>query len=213
MLYSKDFRARARGILSTDIFSGLWLSLVLSILIHNVIIGAASTTFIAAFLVQGFLAYGLAKILLSLVRGAREIKLEDLFSGTHNLVELITLSLLKNLFLILWALIPVAGIFIVFVKDLSYSMAYFIKYDHPEYDWQRCLDESRHMMRGHKWRLFCLRFSFIGWMLLGLLCFGVGILWAQAYAMTAEAYFYEELRPKTKSTPDEELFDIPSPEA
>ncbi|MBQ9736628.1 MAG: DUF975 family protein [Clostridia bacterium] len=212
MLYSRDFRARARGILGTDIFSGLWLMLVLSVLIYNAILSAASAMFaIVAFLVEGFLMYGMAKILLSLARGGREIKIEDLFSGTKNIGDLILLSLLKNLFVVLWTLIPIAGIFLGIIKQLSYSMVYFIKHDHPEYDWQRCLDESRHMMYGNKWRLFCLNFSFIGWMLLGALCFGVGTLWAQAYMLTAQACFYEEIRPKAKSTPDEEPFEIPTP--
>jgi uncharacterized membrane protein len=48
-------------------------------------------------------------------------------------------------------------------------------------------------MNGHKMQYFILNLSFIGWMLLGSLCFGVGTLWASAYMSTANAVFYEEL--------------------
>ena len=208
MLYSRDFRARARNILGTDIFSATWLLLVACVLIFSAVYSAASAFMgIVAILIEGFLAYGMAKVWLSLVRGKRTVEIEDLFAGSRNFVELILLSLLKNLFIFLWALIPIAGVVIALIKDLSYSMVYFIKYDHPEYDWRRCLDESGRMMYGNKWRLFCLRFSFIGWMILGALCFGIGTLWAQVYLKTAEAFFYEEIRSKTKT--DTASFEIP----
>ena len=48
-------------------------------------------------------------------------------------------------------------------------------------------------MRGHRWQLFCLHFSFIGWGILGALCLGIGALWVSAYSQTASAVFYEEL--------------------
>ena len=52
------------------------------------------------------------------------------------------------------------------------------------------------MMQGHKWKLFCLQLSFIGWAIVGSLCFGIGTLWVQAYVQAATAAFYEELNSK-----------------
>ena len=41
-------------------------------------------------------------------------------------------------------------------------MAFFIKADHPSYDWRECLDASSQLTNGHKWELFILDLSFIG---------------------------------------------------
>jgi len=49
-------------------------------------------------------------------------------------------------------------------------------------------------MKGNKWRLFCLRLSFIGWDLLcALFTLGIGFLWLNPYKQVAEAAFYREI--------------------
>ena len=50
------------------------------------------------------------------------------------------------------------------------------------------------MMKGYKWRLFCLDLSFIGWNIVGMLCFMVGIYWVTPYSHAAHAAFYDELK-------------------
>ena len=50
------------------------------------------------------------------------------------------------------------------------------------------------MMNGHKWQLFCLELSFLGWMIVGVLCLGIGTLWVTPYMWVAEANFYEDLK-------------------
>ena len=80
------------------------------------------------------------------------------------------------------------------IKAYAYSMAYFIKCDHPEYGWRECLDESEKMMNGNKWRFFCLNLSFIGWMIIGILTCGIGFMWSNAYMSTSNAIFYDELK-------------------
>jgi uncharacterized membrane protein len=50
------------------------------------------------------------------------------------------------------------------------------------------------MMRGHKTDLFLLELSFIGWILLSVLSFGIGFLWLGSYIYTANAIFYHEIR-------------------
>ena len=50
------------------------------------------------------------------------------------------------------------------------------------------------MMNGHKMDLFILDLSFIGWMIVGSLCLGVGTLWVSAYMEAAHAHFYESIQ-------------------
>lgn len=54
-------------------------------------------------------------------------------------------------------------------------------------------------MDGHKWQLFCLHLSFIGWWLLCILTLGIGTLWLAPYIQNSTAAFYEDLKNNLKS--------------
>ena len=87
-----------------------------------------------------------------------------------------------------------AGIIPGIVKAYAYSMAYYIKLDHPDYGWNACITASRQLMDGHKWEKFVLDLSFLGWIIVGSLCLGVGTLWVTPYMEAANAQFYEYVR-------------------
>lgn len=91
----------------------------------------------------------------------------------------------------LWSLLLVIpGI----IKSFAYSMAPFIAEDHPEYSVSQAISESCRMMKGHKFDLFYLYLSFIGWFLLSILSCGIGLLWLQPYVENAVAAFYNDLK-------------------
>ena len=52
------------------------------------------------------------------------------------------------------------------------------------------------MMKGNKWRLFKLEFSFIGWLVLCVLTLGIGTFFLIPYVNAANAEFYTELKNK-----------------
>ena len=52
---------------------------------------------------------------------------------------------------------------------------------------------SKQIMKKHKWELFCLRFSFIGWYIIGILTLGIGLIFINPYRYAAEAAFYNEI--------------------
>lgn len=91
----------------------------------------------------------------------------------------------------LWSLLLVIpGI----IKAFAYAMAPFIAEDHPEYTVSQAISESCRMMQGHKFDLFYLYLSFIGWFFLSILTCGIGILWLQPYVENAVAAFYNDLK-------------------
>ena len=105
---------------------------------------------------------------------------------SHKMVTI----LLRNLYTILWTLLLfVPGV----IKSYSYSMTDYILIDEPDLDADSVIHRSRELMRGHKWDLFCLDLSFIGWIFLCLLTLGIGFLWLSPYIRTAHAAFYEDL--------------------
>lgn len=72
-------------------------------------------------------------------------------------------------------------------------MAYYIYKDHREMGCNKAIGESIRLMDGHKWQLFVLDLSFLGWLLLSILTLGIGLLWLIPYWSTARAHFYEDL--------------------
>ena len=80
------------------------------------------------------------------------------------------------------------------VKAFSYSMTPFILDEYPELTPVEAIHRSRMMMKGHKFDLFWLYLSFIGWAILSVITCGIGFLWLAPYIQTAEAAFYEEVK-------------------
>ena len=85
----------------------------------------------------------------------------------------------------------VAGI--ILAISLRYSMAYYALAENPNMTAMDAIRESCRMMKGNKWRLFCLQISFLGWAMLCALSAGIGCLWYIPYVGQAEAAFYHEI--------------------
>lgn len=80
------------------------------------------------------------------------------------------------------------------VLSLAYALVPYIIHDNPNIGVVEALRKSRRMMRGHKWELFCLQISFIGWFFVGIFTFYIGFLWIVPYINTATAAFYEDVK-------------------
>lgn len=83
------------------------------------------------------------------------------------------------------------------ILSYAYAMVPYLLRDNPALSGTDALKKSREMMRGHKWDLFVLDLTFIGWSLLACLTLGIGFLWLRPYTSTARAHFYEDLRTET----------------
>ena len=84
------------------------------------------------------------------------------------------------------------------LKTFSYAMTKYVQIDHPDWGANRCIEESMRLMKGNRWRLFKLAFSFIGWILLLVLVAPIGLsglamLFLVPYPSTAFACFYRQL--------------------
>ncbi len=188
---NSELRAKARQQLGSKIFANTWLMMLLVWLIFDVIISAASFTFIGVLILMGPLEYALCRIMVKLSRGGTEVDFNDLLAGfKENFGAAALLGLLKEVFTFLWCLLLIVpGI----IKSYSYSMSAYIQQDSENKDWNYCLKESMRRMKGLKMKLFLLDLSFIGWYLLGALCFGIGTLFVVPYHQQARTNFYQEL--------------------
>ena len=145
---------------------------------------------IAAFVIMGPFSLGMAGLYLRRVRG-REISVGNIFDGFSRFLPSFFLFFFVALFAGLWMmLLVIPGI----VKLLAYDMAFYIMHDNPGMGPLEALRKSKTMMMGHKWRYFKLHLSFLGWLLLSMLTFGIGLLWLIPYIYLSTANFYENLK-------------------
>ena len=182
---AKDFRIRAWQSLS-----GNWGIAILAYLLVGAVNSAASSLGgVVAWLIVGIVGVGQASFTLSLARRERA-SLEQLLDGTKELGNSFVAGLLVCLYTFLWTLLLIVpGI----IKALSYSMTYYILRDNPGMPASVAMERSENMMIGHKWQLFCLYCSFIGWYLLSILTCGILLILVAPYLSQVNAEFYRYL--------------------
>ena len=141
-------------------------------------------------IIGGAVSMGYAKFNLNLVNRSNP-SVEDVFSQFKYFKKAFVMRFLKGLYVLLWTLcFIIPGI----VASYSYAMAPYILYENPDMTGSEALAASKELMKGNKWRLFCLGFSFFGWSLLSAITLGIGFLFLRPYAEAAGAAFYREIK-------------------
>ncbi len=134
---------------------------------------------LGGFLLQLFIAYVFGAILVyGFMRTALKAKANDetrwfaeAFDGFLRPFEVTGLLVLLNLKVLFWSLLLVIpGV----VATYRYRLAWFLKNEHPDWSASVCLSESGRVMKGFKWKAFCLDLSFVGWLLLIGALIGLG---------------------------------------
>lgn len=118
------------------------------------------------------------------------------FLGTSCLFVLI------GIFTWLWSLLLVIP---GWIKKFSYSQAYYLYKDDVEAgrkakSYTEYITASRKLMDGHKWELFTIHLSLLGWALLAALTGGIGYLWYFPYRNQILAEFYKSLADDVKNS-------------
>lgn len=143
-----------------------------------------------SFILTGPVTLGISGFFLKLIRNNNP-EVGDIFSGFKYFLKSFWLNFLTTVFITLWSLLLIIpGI----IAAYRYSMAYYIMADNPELTASEALTQSKYMMAGHKFELFVLQFSFLGWFILGILTFGLALLWVNPYYEATKANFYQDLR-------------------
>ena len=174
--------------------------LFLITLIIGIVSGAASFalslipvvgSLIASVIVTPAFALSTVRVYLFLING-KEPEAKDAFSGFDDFWSAFKVTFFVGLFTFLWALLfIIPGI----VKSYSYSMSMYILAENKGMGALECINESKAMTDGHKWELFVLQLSFIGWFLLGCITFGIAYIWVVPYMNATFANAYESLKP------------------
>ncbi len=192
MKQASELRAEAR-----EALKGLWGSSAVMVFVYEVLVSAAGGALgnvthgsgsVLAAMALAPMAYALNIAFLRLLRKDPQ-DLGYLFREFNSRVYVTTL--LTMVYTLLWTLLLIIpGI----IKAYSYSMTYYVLEDNPELSGDKAIEESMRLMSGHKWELFWLHLTFIGWALLCILTLGIGIFWLVPYMNTAQAAFYENIK-------------------
>lgn len=186
---SKDYRQRAWAALSNK-WGTVVLAMLIVVLLSGAINGIPGVGQVASLILSGPLQLGFVIVIMKVLKD-EVVDVSNVFDGFKDFMSSFLLFLLNTIFVTLWSLLfVIPGI----IASYSYSMSYYILKDNPGMDANEARKASIEMMKGHKWQLFCLEFSFIGWIILSILTFGILTLWVGPYMETAKAAFYEELK-------------------
>jgi uncharacterized membrane protein len=106
-------------------------------------------------------------------------------------LDIVKTMLWRGLLNFLWfLLLIIPGI----IKAYAYMMVPYILGDNPNIGYKRAIELSIKMTDGEKMDMWVLQLSFIGWYLLGILLFQVGVLFVMPYENATLAELYLVLR-------------------
>lgn len=113
------------------------------------------------------------------------------FAAVHRWAKAAWTMLVEIIFETLWWLTIVGGL----IKYHSYFAVPYIVAENPDVGALEAIRLSRKMMDGHKWELFKFEMTMIGWMVLGVVSFGISeIIYGGPYRTAAYTEFYVKVR-------------------
>lgn len=178
-------------------FTGADLSLILA-----VVVGFLLVQLVVALVIQLF-RIGTSYAMLDWVRQP-ERKIHPVSDSTIGFTKrygwaLVGLIIYKAILVFLWSLLLIVpGI----IKAYAYTQTFYVYKDmlattsagQPRPRYRDAVTRSRQLMKGHKWQLFVLQLSFLGWALLSVLTAGIGQLWLTPYTYGVFANYYDNLQ-------------------
>ncbi len=110
-----------------------------------------------------------------------------------NYFNAVKIMFLMNLKIFLWSLLfIIPGI----IKSYEYFMVPYILAENPGISSKRAFELSKLMTQDEKFDIFLLALSFIGWIFLGTLACGIGVLFVEPYYQATFAELYQVMREK-----------------
>lgn len=167
--------------------AGKWETSVITYLIYMLILNAGGAV---SLIVGGPMELGASIFSLNLSRN-KKVDYVQILDGFKRFGESLIAYLLIVVYTLLWSLLfIIPGIIAAF----SYAQTFFVMADDKKIKGADAIKKSQEMMRGYKWKLFCLMFRFTGWFILSMLTCGIGFLWLVPYMRVSFANFYEDIK-------------------
>ena len=140
---------------------------------------------VAVVLSAGYILYAMS------VRKGLETPYSTMFDGFLFAGKIILLSIVQYIFIFLWSLLfIIPGI----IAGYRYRFALYNLCENPEMGVMEALNMSKAQTRGHKWELFVLDLSWIGWNILCALTLGILSIWITPYIQQTDIGYFQAIK-------------------
>lgn len=158
--------------------SDFYLLLTISFILFNIFVGSVLKVGQAGFFLDG-------------LKGDTNIKkLWSYFDYPEEYWNVVKVIFIRGLYTVLWSLLfLIPGI----IKSYEYRMVPYILANNSGILANEAIQRSRKITDGHKWDIFVLDISFLGWDLLGYLLLGLGTYFVSPYREATYAKLYDTL--------------------
>lgn len=196
-------------------FSSNSTDAIQAILTNTVIAGAGFATLVASFLslalailvISTFKAAGVRYFLKYRKNNPTDIK--ELFQNFKDktFLNIAKIAFCKNVFIYLWSLLfLIPGI----VKTYEYWAIDYILATRPDIEREEAFRLSKILTKGHKWDIFVLQLSFLGWDILNGFTRGIlGVLYVAPYKEATFVEYFSDIRLEALAKGLITPFDIP----
>ena len=135
-------------------------------------------TTIIQMIVAAILEVASLNVYLKMSRSPEPVTFGNFIEGLNNWARATLAILWQFLWIVLWSfLFIIPGI----IKAFAYSQTLYIVAEYKEVSVTKAMNISKIITRGHKWDIFVMYLSFIGWDFLCLFTLGIGTLWLTPY--------------------------------
>ncbi len=142
---------------------------------------ASSTSFITSMvtmIASAIIELAAIGVYIKMSRSPEPVYFSDFIEGFNNWARATLGILWQFLWIFLWTLLfIIPGI----VKSIAYSQMFYILAEYKEISVSKAMKISIEITKGHKWDLFVLSLSFIGWALLTPFTLGILYFWLVPY--------------------------------
>ena len=197
-----ELKARARESIKGNIWK-LFLALLLVALVPAIIGGISGAMmsaggflmflgvilYFAVIVVALAASIGYTKIMMKVARN-QEYDIKDTFNKDNLKVflPLLGLTIVMCIFVTVASIVIIPGV----ILGYAYYFAPYMTIENGK--GPSNLRDCRMMMKGHKWDLFVLDLSFIGWALLSILTLGILDIWLTPYMEQSRVGFFQKIK-------------------
>ncbi len=139
---------------------------------------ASLVTSLVSMIVSAILEVASITVYLKMSRSPEPVCFSDFIEGFNNWARA-TLSILwQFIWIFLWTLLLIIpGI----IKAIAYSQMFYIIAEYKDVSITKALRISIEITKGHKWDLFVMYLSFLGWSIVSFFTLGILNLWLTPY--------------------------------
>lgn len=176
------------GSIPGDMF-GMWL--VAAGIIFTVVLVIVVIAIVADVFLMNPLEVGIRRFYYTNLHQKAELR-EIMYGFDHSYKNVVKVMFFRDLYTILWSLLfVIPGI----VKSYEYRMIPYLLAEYPDMPMEDAFNISRNMMYGNKWKAFVLDLSFILWVILSSVTFGlVGFFYVDPYMAQTSAALYDAIK-------------------